>query len=147
MKPEYHQSGRAWVAVVRAYNTCSSVMNKQIEPTGFNLLEHEVLINLLLNPGQSQQQLATRCFSAKSGISGIVNKLEKQGILKRLPDKKDARKKLLFLSDIGTEQATVNFRIQNEIIQTMASVYSAESILELETGMNSMTELLKERYL
>ncbi len=147
MTLKHHESGRAWVAVVRAYNTCSKAIISRIEPTGFSLLEHEILINLLLSPGQSQQQLAMKCFSAKSGISGIVSKFEERGIITRKADETDTRKKLLFLTDEGAELAKINFKIQNEIIEAMASVYTPEKITDLENGMNAMTELLKDRYL
>jgi DNA-binding MarR family transcriptional regulator len=40
--------------------------------------EHEVLANLALMPGMTQQALATRCFVAKSGISMLLTRLEEQ---------------------------------------------------------------------
>ncbi|MEO1142769.1 MAG: MarR family winged helix-turn-helix transcriptional regulator [Pseudomonadota bacterium] len=146
MTLKHHESGRAWVAVVRAYNTCSKAIISRIEPTGFSLLEHEILINLLLSPGQSQQQLAMKCFSAKSGISGIVSKFEERGIITRKADETDTRKKLLFLTDEGAELAKINFKIQNEIIEAMASVYTPEKIADLENGMNDGYRILSLPY-
>ena len=142
--PEKHPAANAWIAVVRAYNHCSSAITRRISKFGMNLTQHEILINLLMQPGLSQQELAARCFSAKSGISALVTRFEADGLLHRNLNSEDARKKELFLTGPGKEQALRNLAIQNEIVDAMTSVYSKEELAWLEECMNRTTELLKQ---
>ena len=142
-----HPATNAWLAVVKAYNICTRSILARIAPTGLSVLQHEILINLLLKPGQSQQELALKCFSAKSGVSALLSAFEMDGMIVRKPDKDDGRQKLLFLTETGLKQAEINFNIQNEIVGTMASVFSPESLDELETGMVQASDVLKKTYL
>lgn len=141
-----HPAGKSWISVVRAYNLCSAAILRGIAPSGMNLTQHEVLINLLLRPGLSQQELAARCFSAKSGISAIVNAFEKDGVLTRMTDAHDARKKELFLTDEGRTRAAFNLSIQNEVISSMVGPYSKSELDDLEEKMNGVSEILKEMF-
>ena len=59
----------AWLSVVRAYNHCAAALTARAAARGFTLLQHEILINMLRHPDSTQQDLANRCFSAKSGIA------------------------------------------------------------------------------
>lgn len=145
--PPPHEATNAWLAVVKAHNICGRSIAAQIAPAGLNLMQHEILINLLLRPGQSQQELANRCFSAKSGISAMVSAFEERGMITRQPSEEDARKKLLFLTNSGHEQAEANYAIQNEIVADIASKFSARETEQLENNMNEVSDFLKAKYL
>ena len=77
----------------------------------------------------------------------MLSAFEMDGMIVRKPDKDDGRQKLLFLTETGLKQAEINFNIQNEIVGTMASVFSPESLDELETGMVQASDVLKKTYL
>lgn len=141
-----HIATNAWLAVVRAHNICSKSISSQIEPFGLNLLQHEILINLMLKPGQSQQELANKCFSAKSGISNLVSEFEKTGLITRHASEEDARMKLLFLTERGLEQAKKNYAIQNEIVADIAQMFSLGDMSKLEKSMNAASDALKAKY-
>ena len=64
----------AWLSVVRVYNLCDAAMATRLAPLGLRVGEHEVLANLLRAPGITQQELAKRCFVAKSGISMMLTR-------------------------------------------------------------------------
>ena len=142
-----HEATNAWLAVVRAYNICGKAISAQISPAGLNLMQHEILINLLLRPGQSQQELANRCFSAKSGISAMVSDFERQGMITREPSAEDARKKLLFLTEKGLKQAKSNYAVQNNIVADIAAQFSSDDTGKLEKNMNAASDALKSKYL
>ncbi len=114
----------AWLAVVRAYNLCDSVMAVRLGALGLNVGEHEVLANLATTPGITQQELAIRCFVAKSGVSMLVTRMADQGLVAREGDATDARVKRLFLSASGEALAKKTLRIQAEVVGAMASAVS-----------------------
>ena len=83
-------TSKAWFGVVRAYNLCDAAMASQLAVLGLRVGEHEVLANLMLNPGMTQQALAKRCFVAKSGISMLLTRMEAQALLRREADPSDS---------------------------------------------------------
>jgi DNA-binding MarR family transcriptional regulator len=141
MKPQKLESptrnaaaAKAWFSVVRAYNLCDATLTARLSALGLRMGEHEVLANLKLQPGITQQALAHRCFVAKSGISMLITRMESQQLLRRETDPHDGRIKRLYLLPAGDALATQTMAIQNEIVGTMMAPLSLQ---ELE----AMTEL------
>jgi DNA-binding MarR family transcriptional regulator len=140
MQPTLESSARkaatskAWFGVVRAYNLCDAAMASQLAALGLRVGEHEVLANLMLTPGMTQQALAKRCFVAKSGISMLLTRMESQGLLRREADASDGRIKRLYLSPAGEDLAQKTLAIQDDIVKRMMEPLS-------ESELASMTEL------
>lgn len=133
----------AWLSVVQTYNQCSAALTRRLAPLGLSVLQHEMLMNLLRTPGMSQQQLAERCFSAKSGISMQVAAFEKDGVIERRVDPKDARARLLDLTPKGAALAGRALGVQTEIVDAMTSGYDPEELADLKRRMDEISAILK----
>ena len=59
---------------------------------------------------------ASRCFSAKSHISGLLTLLEGRGWLRREPDPTDARAKRLYLEPMGERVAAQTAAVQAAVV-------------------------------
>lgn len=123
----------AWFAVVRAYNLCDAAMSARLSELGLRVTEHEVLANLALKPGMTQQELATRCFVAKSGISMLLTRLEEREWLRREADGRDQRAKRLYLTATGETLAKQAMAIQDDIVTAMMAPLTLQE-------MKSMSE-------
>jgi DNA-binding MarR family transcriptional regulator len=124
---------RAWLATVRAYNLCDAVLAERLSALGLKTAEHEVLVNLLLYPGATQQNLAAHSVTAKSVMSALVSKVEQAGWLERRADANDARVWRLHLSEAGELLARRSLAVQNEVVQGMAEGSDAAALAALET--------------
>lgn len=133
-----------WIAVVRLYNECTATLTHLLAPLGVSLLQHEILMNLFRTPGLTQQQLAERCFSAKSGISMLVARFEKEGIVQRTPAPKDQRALSLSLTDAGKSLAVQVVHVQNNVVTEMAKAYSADDLLIVKDLMERSSVLLND---
>lgn len=111
---------RAWLSVVRAYNLCATALSTRLATLDLHLSEHEVLVNLDHTPHMTQQELAARCFVAKSGISMLLKRMEAQGLVAREPDAADGRIKRLALTPAGARLANRVRAIQTEVLTAMA---------------------------
>ena len=111
----------AWLAVVRAYNLCDAVMTARLAELGLRVGEHEVLANLATAPGMTQQELAARCFVAKSGVSVLLAQMEGLGLVRREADASDGRVKRLFLSATGRALAAKTLQVQGAVVAAMAA--------------------------
>lgn len=125
----------AWLAVVRAYNLCEQVMTARLATIGLRVGEHEVLATIATTPGITQQELAARCFVAKSGVSMLLTQMEARGWVRRDSDGADARVRRLTLTDDGTAMAQKCLAIQAEMVTAMVAPASDS---ELDTVADVM---------
>ena len=119
---------QTWLAVVRAYNLCDSIMTARLAELGLRIGEHEVLATLATVPGITQQALAARCFVAKSGVSMLLTQMEGKGWVLREADASDARVKRLLLTKAGLALAAKTLKIQSEVIGAMVEGASDEQL-------------------
>jgi DNA-binding MarR family transcriptional regulator len=134
----------AWLKVVEAYNLCVQLLGERLALVGVPVPDHEVLMTLLRNPGATQQQVAKGCFVAKSGVSMLLAKLEKEGLVKRQPDEIDARIKRTYLTAKGNKLAAKTMKIQQEIVALMANPLSDEDLNTIKQVMENVSARLKE---
>ena len=133
---------RSWLSVVRTYNQCDALMAQRLAVLGVRTTEHEVLANLLREPGITQQALAARCFSAKSHISGVVTQMAARGLVRRDADPADARARSLFLTSSGEALARRTGAVQAEIVGLMALALPGEDLAHVERSMKRLSEVL-----
>jgi DNA-binding MarR family transcriptional regulator len=133
----------AWLSVVKAYHLCDQVLTQRLAALGLKLSEHEVLVNLLLHPGATQQQLAAHSFTAKSVMSALVGKLEQAGWLRREPDASDARAWRLHLTDAGDALARRALAVQAEVVQRMTAASSPAELRDLQRQMDAGSTALR----
>ncbi|MCM5682264.1 MarR family transcriptional regulator [Schlegelella sp. S2-27] len=133
-----------WLSVVRAYHLCEAVMSTRLAELGVRLGEHEILVNLLSKPGITQQELAARCFSAKSHISALVTQLEERGLVRREPDPRDARAKQLYLTRAGEALARRTGAVQAQVVQAMTAPVSAEDMAHVAAVMARVSAALEK---
>jgi DNA-binding MarR family transcriptional regulator len=136
-------SVRSWLSVVRAYNLCEAVMARRLGELGVRTQEHEILANLRREPGITQQQLAARCFSAKSHISALLTALEERGWVRREADPADARAKRLFLAPAGERIAAGTAVVQADVMAAMAASVSAAQMAQVSEVMQRVSERLQ----
>lgn len=134
---------QSWLAVVRAYNLCEVVLSQRLAPLGLRLPEHEVLVNLQRVPGLTQQQLAQRCFVAKSGISMLVSRMEAAGWLQRQADASDARLRRLSLTETGAALAAQCLAIQSTVVRAMTEGTSSAELGQIAQGMDKVAAVLE----
>lgn len=134
---------RSWLAVVRAYHLCAAVMSQRLAVLGVPMAEHEILANLLREPGISQQTLAARCFSAKSHVSTLLAGMEERELVRREADPADARAKRLSLTRKGEALARKTQKVQAEIVQAMSEALTPAEMAQVEDAMARVSERLE----
>lgn len=134
---------QTWLAVVRAYNLCDAVMSSRLAALGVRVAEHEVLANLATAPGITQQQLAARCFVAKSGVSMLLAQLEERGWVRREADAADARVKRLQLTAAGEAIARRTLAAQAEVVRTMVTGEGDADLDQVRDAMQRVSQRLE----
>ena len=133
---------RSWLAVVRAYNLCDTLLSQRLAALGVRTPEHEILANLRREPGITQQALAERCFSAKSHISALLVTLERRQWVRREADPADARVKRLYVAAAGERMVVKTAAVQAEVVAVMADAVAAEELALVADVMGRVSERL-----
>lgn len=134
---------RSWLSVVNAYHLCDTLLARRLAEIGVRTPEHEILANLHRDPGITQQVLASRCFSAKSHISGLLTLLEGRGWLRREPDPADARAKRLYLEPLGERIAAQTAAVQAAVVAVMVEGETAATLGDVAQAMQRVSARLK----
>lgn len=135
---------RTWLSVGRCHHRCLAVLTQRLAGLGVRLQEHEILLNLLREPGLTQQELARRCLVTKSGASMLVSGLEAKGLLQRLDDAQDARAWRLSLTAAGTRLAEKCRDVQGDVVAAMTAGQSAAVMRTVRDAMDDATMRLEQ---
>jgi len=141
--PSSPHGTQAWLAVVRAYNLADAAMSTRLAEIGLRIGEHEVLATLATVPGITQQELAARCFVAKSGVSMLLAQMEAKGWVRREADASDARVKRLALTPAGQAVAAKSLKVQSEVVTAMVAGSSDEELASVTRAMESVSARLE----
>lgn len=136
-------AARPWVSIARVFYLCETLMARRLGALGVRTAEHEILANLLRDPGIAQQTLARRCFTAKSHISALLAGLEERGWVRRDADLADARAKQLFLTPAGERIAARTAAVQADVVAAMAESVPPETLAEVTATMGQLSERLQ----
>lgn len=87
----------------RAGRAMANRLNQNFEKAGYDVTceQWAVLMSLWHENGQNQKELASITCKDKTSITRLLDGLEKKNLVVRTPGKKDARQKLIYLTNQG----------------------------------------------
>lgn len=134
----------AWIGVVKSYSRCQRLLNQRLSEIGLSVAKHDVLLALRRNEGLSQQALARYLLVAKSNVTGLLKRLEADGLIRREPDPNDARGQCVFLTRSGDRRLARAIAIQAEVIVLMTEGVSAADTRRLLNIMRTIDNNLRK---
>jgi MarR family transcriptional regulator, organic hydroperoxide resistance regulator len=123
----------AWLAIVRTYQQCSETLSERIKPLGLKLAQHDVMMNLLLSPTLTQQQLAERSFVTKSHMSAVLMEMAELGWVSREDSMEDKRSKVITLTPDGLRLAHQAYAVQAQVVSVMMGDLSNAQIKDIQS--------------
>jgi DNA-binding MarR family transcriptional regulator len=133
----------AWLAIVSTYQLCSETLSAGIRPLGLKLAQHDVMMNLLLHPALTQQQLAERSFVTKSHMSAVLTEMAERGWVSREDSQDDKRSKVIALTPAGLVLAQQAYAVQAQVVQVMMGGLSPAQITEMQDFSRKAQSALK----
>jgi DNA-binding MarR family transcriptional regulator len=124
-------TGKASTAIARR-------LQKNFKQAGIEITieQWSVLYHLWKQEGQSQQQLCEATFRDKPSITRLVDNLEKQRLVKRVPSKEDRRINLIYLTKeaLNLQEKTMALanKTLNEALEgvTIGQIEMAKEVLQ-----------------
>jgi DNA-binding MarR family transcriptional regulator len=97
---------RAWRLYFESAMALIDVLGAEMEgDTGIPMRWYDVMVHLEETPdGLRMKDLAERILYSKSGLTNVVDRMEKEGLVKRVRPENDRRSILVVLTDAGRKK-------------------------------------------
>jgi DNA-binding MarR family transcriptional regulator len=90
--------------------------------------------------GTTATELGRRLGISKQGAAKTINALEQLGYVRRGTDERDARRKLVLLTDRGIDFLTRSARIFDQLHRKWAKTLGTQRLRTLEADLRTMTQ-------
>jgi DNA-binding MarR family transcriptional regulator len=134
---------RAWRLYFESAMALIDVLGAEMErDAGIPMRWYDVLIHLEEAPdGLRMKDLAERILYSKSGFTNVVDRMEKEGLVKRVRPENDRRSILVVLTDAGREKMEAARRRHREGLDEHFSRHLADSdVKSLTRAFEKLTE-------
>ncbi len=91
----------AWLHLVRVHQRIGQEEYAYLAEHGLTPAQFDVLAHLASEPGLNQQTLAERLLVTKGNVCGLIDRMERDGLVERRPDPSDRRSYRLQLTEAG----------------------------------------------
>ncbi len=133
-----------WLHVGRTNLKVHRVLNQLLSTLDLSLAQHEILLTIGQHRGLTQRELSEQLLVVKSNVSALLKKLEARGLVARELDSKDSRNKRLTLTEAGERLVQKSFKLQNTVVDAMASQLSDDDLGRLDDVMGRVSHALDE---
>lgn len=111
---------------------------------GVTLPQFYVLAYVNNNPGVSVAQISKGVDLAKSTVSGIIDRLERDGLLTRETDPEDRRNVRVYRSEQAVKQLRAVPQHYRTVLAGLLGEYSREARQHLLEGLQTMVEIMRK---
>jgi DNA-binding MarR family transcriptional regulator len=97
----------AWLGFLRVHARIVKQLDAELERAhGLSLSSYDVLVQLSLAPGDEMRmsELAEAALLSRAGITRLVERLEREGLVERRPGERDSRQVFARVTDRGLER-------------------------------------------
>ncbi|MFH1283335.1 MAG: MarR family transcriptional regulator [bacterium] len=123
-------ANKSILEIIKASNNLLKIGDQFFKPFNITATQYNVLVILKENKKKiSQQELGSQLVVTRSDITGIVDRLEKYGYVKRVPHNSDRRIKLLEITNKGNDLINL---VEPQYFEKVNKIIKALSIEELE---------------
>ncbi|ADI84322.1 MarR family transcriptional regulator [Geobacter sulfurreducens] len=123
--------------LAKAYQRGFALFKEQLDPYGLTPPQFSLLAFLWKEDGQSQTALSQKTLIDRTTIGGLVDRLEKLGLVKRQPHPEDRRAYRVCLTGRGKE-------LEHELCATAAEVLTLFLAPLSDDEQDNLRHLLKQ---
>ncbi len=123
--------------LIRATRCLNALVEEELNARGYEdiRLAHNTLLIHLDFEGSSVSEVAERAHLTKQAVGLLADELEKMGYIRRHVDEKDARARILVLTDAGQRLMLDTLEIIEEIEERFISLLGSDTLTGLRTGL------------
>jgi DNA-binding MarR family transcriptional regulator len=123
---------QSWMLLHQTYNSISKCEDKQLSSEGITAQQHAILMAIKLSPKPpSLTQIADWVDRHVNSITLIVDRMERNGLVKRVRNTKDRRSFCLMMTKKGEKALQVGLGSGSVVIQEVMSCLSSKELADL----------------
>jgi MarR family transcriptional regulator, organic hydroperoxide resistance regulator len=134
---------RVWFRLARLSSLGKSVTAEKISVLDLSVPQCDVLTTLTEREGISQQELAQRLYVTKGNISGLLDRLERLGLVERRATPGDRRQYAIALTETGRAKAKAAIAIQLDIIGRSIGKLPKDGLAQFEALIVQIRDSLR----
>ena len=135
-----HSSVLAWLRLCRIIQKIDRIQSTHLRSWGLNVAQFDVLARVGANKGITQQELADRLLVTKGNISQLLDRMEREGLLKRWQEK---RSNNLILTEKGQELHDRVVPAHEQLIEQQFVALSVTEVTELQRILRKLDSSLR----
>lgn len=135
---------RVWFRLARLSSQGKAATAAKLAALDLSVPQCDVLTTLTEREGVSQQELAQRLYVTKGNISGLLDRLERLGLVERRATPGDRRQYAIALTDAGRAKAQAAIAIQLDIVARSVGRLPRESLERFEALIVQIRDHLRE---
>lgn len=110
----------------------------------FNGAQGRILYVLWQEDGMSIKTISEQCGLAITSLTTMLERMENQGLIRRVPSEQDKRKTLLYLTDQAKKLRTDSEVVSGQMRDIFYRDFTAAEIEQFETYLNRVHTNLEE---
>ncbi len=123
--------GRPMRLIGQVYRTFARLVDAPLRQLGFAIGQLPVLVTLKISGASSQAELARMAQVEQSSMAQLLNRMERDGLVKRVPDPADGRSRLISLTARASRQMPKGKLVMDEVCETALAGFTSEERTQL----------------
>ncbi len=132
----------AWLYMMRVFNKMERLGGEHIQGLGLTAAQFDLLSQLSVNEGISQQGLSDKLFVTKGNVCGLLDRMEQKGWVERKSDPDDRRAHRLFLTEEGRKLAECIMPAHEQFIARQMEALTDEEQATLRSLLRQLDKSL-----
>ncbi len=134
---------RVWLRFLRLETRLQVAVAERLREIGLSVPQCDVLTTLTEAEGISQQELAKRLYVTKGNISGLLDRLERVGLVERRSTATDRRQYAIYLTAPGRAAAEKAIAVQHTLIAATLGKLPSEKLATFEELLVATRDLVR----
>lgn len=131
---------RTFLELMRCAKWVDTIYNRALKDEGMTVTQYETLLNLVEGGPLRQVEVGERLGSDKGSVPRILERLEREGMARRTPNKEDARSVVVEITEQGKKKMV---RVLEKIRKVTRELTQELSDGELESFESGLSKVLK----
>lgn len=131
--------------LVRCYQAFQRASDAHIRQSGLTPPQFDIVVTLGSTPGLSFKELGSRTLITKGTLTGVVDRLQRRGLVERMTCPRDARSTLVRLTTEGERVFHEVFEPHLAFLAPALESMPEGTRLELELRLKELREALEKR--
>jgi DNA-binding MarR family transcriptional regulator len=136
-RPE--QAELAWLRLARVFHKLQQVAMDDVRAHKLSLGQFDVLVNVALAEGMTQQEVADALLVTKSNVCQLLDRMEQKGLVER---RQEGRSNHLFLTGRGRELIDRILPRHRSVMAEQLSALSSQEISQLSGLLRKLDRAL-----